>query len=78
MPVIAVGVALVALKSGEMDEKVAIVGLVTGMPLVMSLVARGWWCCQVKTTLMEAACEELSYPLRLVELVCEVIDLDAC
>ena len=64
-------------------KKVAIVGLGwLGMPLALSLMARGWQVTGSKTTAdgVEAArmCGIDSYPLRLdPQLVCEADDLDA-
>lgn len=64
-------------------KKVAIIGLGwLGMPLALSLNARGWQVIGSKTTLdgVEAArmCGIDSYPLRLEpELVCDPDDLDA-
>ena len=64
-------------------KKVAIVGLGwLGMPLALSLTARGWQVTGSKTTQdgVEAArmCGIDSYPLRLEpQLVCEADDLDA-
>lgn len=64
-------------------KKVAIVGLGwLGMPLALSLTARGWAVTGSKTTQdgVEAArmCGIDSYPLRLEpQLVCEADDLDA-
>lgn len=64
-------------------KKVAIVGLGwLGMPLALSLMARGWQVTGSKTTVdgVEAArmCGIESYPLRLdPQLVCEADDLDA-
>ncbi|MEQ6278365.1 SDR family oxidoreductase [Kluyvera huaxiensis] len=64
-------------------KKVAIVGLGwLGMPLALSLMARGWHVTGSKTTEdgVEAArmCGIESYPLRLdPQLVCEADDLDA-
>ena len=64
-------------------KKVAIVGLGwLGMPLALSLTARGWQVTGSKTTQdgVEAArmCGIESYPLRLEpELICDADDLDA-
>lgn len=64
-------------------KKVAIVGLGwLGMPLAMSLAARGWQVTGSKTTLDGVEAARMSgiesYPLRLEpELVCEADDLDA-
>ncbi len=64
-------------------KKVAIVGLGwLGMPLALSLTARGWQVTGSKTTQdgVEAArmCGIDSYPLRLEpQLVCDTEDLDA-
>lgn len=64
-------------------KKVAIVGLGwLGMPLAMSLAARGWQVTGSKTTLDGVEAARMSgiesYPLRLApELVCEADDLDA-
>ncbi len=64
-------------------KKVAIVGLGwLGMPLAMSLAARGWQITGSKTTLDGVEAARMSgiesYPLRLEpELVCEADDLDA-
>lgn len=64
-------------------KKVAIVGLGwLGMPLALSLSARGWQVTGSKTTQdgVEAArmCGIESYPLRLEpQLVCDAEDLDA-
>lgn len=64
-------------------KKVAIVGLGwLGMPLALSLMARGWQVTGSKTTQdgVEAArmCGIDSYPLRLEpQLVCDTEDLDA-
>ncbi|VEB85708.1 Uncharacterised protein [Citrobacter koseri] len=64
-------------------KKVAIVGLGwLGMPLAMSLTARGWQVTGTKTTQDGVEAARMSgiesYPLRLEpELVCETDDLDA-
>ena len=64
-------------------KKVAIVGLGwLGMPLAMSLTARGWQVTGSKTTQDGVEAARMSgiegYPLRLEpELVCETDDLDA-
>ena len=64
-------------------KKVAIVGLGwLGMPLAMSLAARGWQVTGSKTTLDGVEAARMSgiesYSLRLEpELVCEADDLDA-
>ncbi len=65
------------------EKKVAIVGLGwLGMPLALSLRARGWHVTGSKTTQdgVEAArmCGIEGYPLRLEpQLICEAEDLDA-
>ena len=64
-------------------KKVAIVGLGwLGMPLALSLMARGWQVTGSKTTDDGVGAARMcgidSYPLRLdPQLVCEADDLDA-